>query len=144
VKLLDANILLYAYDSSSPHHAVCKDWLELALNDDEPVGLPWQTIFAFVRISTNPRAVLRPLPTQDACGIISTLLERPTIVVVEPGDEFWRTFEQLVADARVSGPLIADAVLAALAIEQGAVICSTDRDFLRFRGISVIDPTQAR
>jgi toxin-antitoxin system PIN domain toxin len=143
VKLLDANILLYAYDSSSAHHAVCRNWLEAALNDDEPVGLPWQTSLAFIRISTNPRAVRRPLPTTEACAIISGLFERPCVVVVEPGEQFWRTFEQVLTEARVSGPLVTDAVIAALAIEQGASVCSTDRDFRRFRSVSLIDPTQA-
>jgi uncharacterized protein len=144
VKLLDANVLLYAYDSNSQHHAACRDWLQGALNDDEPVGLPWQTSLAFIRISSNPRAVRRPLETKEACAIISGLFERPNVVVVEPGEQFWRNFLKLVADSRVSGPLITDAVLAALALEQGALVCSTDRDFRRFDGISVLDPTEAR
>jgi len=141
VRLLDANVLLYAYDSSSAHHGVCRDWLERALNEDEPVGLPWQTSFAFVRISTNPRAVRTPLPPEEACAIIGALFERPGVVIVEPGEEFWRTFERLVADSKASGPLITDAVLAALAIEQGATVCTTDRDFRRFADLSILDPT---
>jgi uncharacterized protein len=141
VRLLDANILLYAYDSSSVHHAACRNWLQTALNNDEPIGLPWQTSLAFVRISTNPRAVNRPLPVKEACAIVTALFERPSVVLVEPGEQFWHTFERLVAEARVSGPLITDASLAALAIEHGAAVCSTDRDFRRFHGLSVIDPT---
>jgi toxin-antitoxin system PIN domain toxin len=144
VKLLDANVLLYAYDSSSAHHAACRDWLQAALNDDEPVGLPWQTSLAFIRISTNPRAVSRPLEPKEACAIVSILFERPNVVVVEPGEQFWSTFLKLVADGRVSGPLVTDAALAALALEQGASVCSTDRDFRRFDGVSVRDPTEAR
>jgi toxin-antitoxin system PIN domain toxin len=144
VKLLDANVLLYAYDSSSAHHAACRDWLQAALNDDEPVGLPWQTSLAFIRISTNPRAVSRPLEPKEACAIVSILFERPNVVVVEPGEQFWSTFLKLVADGRVSGPLVTDAALAALALEQGASVCSTDRDFRRFDGVSVTDPTEAR
>jgi uncharacterized protein len=141
VRLLDANILLYAYDSSSTHHAVCREWLEAALNDDELVGLPWPTSLAFIRIATNPRAVCRPLATPDACAIVGALLERPGVVVVEPGEQFWRNFQQVVSEARISGPLVTDAVLVALALEQGASLCSTDRDFRRFRGITVVDPT---
>jgi uncharacterized protein len=141
VRLLDANILLYAYDSSSTHHAVCREWLEAALNDDELVGLPWPTSLAFIRIATNPRAVRRPLATADACAIVGALLERPGVVVVEPGEQFWRNFQQVVSEARISGPLVTDAVLVALALEQGASLCSTDRDFRRFRGITVVDPT---
>jgi toxin-antitoxin system PIN domain toxin len=144
VKLLDANVLLYAYDSSSAHHAACRDWLQAALNDDEPVGLPWQTSLAFIRISTNPRAVSRPLEPKEACAIVSILFERPNVVVVEPGEQYWSTFLKLVADGRVSGPLVTDAVLAALALEQGASVCSSDRDFRRFDGVCVTDPTEAR
>ena len=141
MKLLDANILLYAYDSSSAHHDACRRWLEGALNDDEPVGLAWQTSLAFIRISTNPRAVRSPIKTEDACGIIGTLLERPTVLVVEPGDQFWSTFQQIARAARISGPRVTDAVLAAMAVEQGATLCSTDRDFRRFEGLTVVDPT---
>jgi uncharacterized protein len=141
VKLLDANILLYAYDSSSAHHDACRRWLEGALNDDEPVGLAWQTSLAFIRISTNPRAVRSPITTKDACGIIGTLLERPTVLVVEPGDQFWSTFQQIARAARISGPRVTDAVLAAMAVEQGATLCSTDRDFRRFEGLTIVDPT---
>jgi uncharacterized protein len=144
VKLLDANILLYAYDSNSAHHAACREWLQAALNAEEPVGLPWQTSLAFIRISTNPRAVRRPLEPKEACAIISLLCERPNVVVVEPGDRFWPTFRKLVTDDRVSGPLITDAALAALALELGACVCSTDRDFRRFDGLSVVDPTERR
>jgi uncharacterized protein len=141
VRLLDANILLYAYDASSDHHGTCRKWLEAALNDDEPVGLAWQTSFAFIRIATNPRAVRSPITTEDACGIIGTLLERPTVLVVEPGEQFWSTFQRIAHAARISGPRVTDAVLAAMAFEQGATLCSTDRDFRRFEGLVVVDPT---
>ena len=143
MKLLDANILLYAHDSSSPHHIACRDWLQAALNADEPVGIPWQTSLAFVRIATNPHAVRTPLAVGKACAIVSALFERPCVVLVEPGEQFWPTFRRLVAQARLRGPGVMDAVLAALAVEQGATVCSADQDFRRFEGLSVLDPTEA-
>ena len=88
MKLLDANILLYAYDSSSTHHQTCRAWLESAFNADEMIALPWQTILAFVRISTNPRAVKHPLSSANACAIVDTWLERPNIVVINAADRF--------------------------------------------------------
>lgn len=115
--------------------------LQTALNNDEPIGLPWQTSLAFVRISTNSRAVNQPLPVKEACAIVTALFERPSVVLVEPGEQFWHIFERLVAEARASGPLITDTSLAALAIEHGAAVCSTDRDFRRFHSLTVIDPT---
>ena len=142
MKLLDANILLYAYDKSAIHHEICRAWLESVFNADEMIALPWQTILAFVRISTNPRAVKHPLANTQACGIVNTWLERPNIVVVNAAERFWNILRQQILDAQVSGPLVTDAALAAIAIEQGATLCSTDRDFRRFEGLKLLDPTQ--
>jgi uncharacterized protein len=142
MKLLDANILLYAYDTSSSHHEACRTWLESALNADEMIALPWQTVLAFVRISTNPRTVKTPLSSANACAIVATWLERPNVIVVNAADRFWNILRQQILDAQVIGPLVTDAALAALAIEQGATLCSTDRDFRRFQGIKLFDPIQ--
>ena len=142
MKLFDANILLYAYDSSSSHHEVCRVWLESAFNAEEMIALPWQTVLAFVRISTNPRAVKVPLSSANACAIVGTWLERPNVVVINAADRFWNILRQQILDAQVSGPLVTDAALATLAIEQGATLCSTDRDFRRFQGLKLIDPIQ--
>jgi len=142
MKLLDANILLYAYDRSAVHHETCRVWLESVFNAAETIALPWQTILAFVRISTNPRAVKHPLSNAQACDIVSTWLDRPNVLVVNAADRFWSILRQQILDAQVSGPLVTDAALAALAIEQGAQLCSTDRDFRRFEGLKLFDPTQ--
>lgn len=142
MKLLDVNVLLYAHDTSSIQHARCRDWLMRALQGDEHVGLPWQTLLGFVRIVTNPRAVRRPLNAADACAIVSRWLARPQAIVVEPGERYWQIFSALVARGQVHGPLVSDAALAALAIEHGATLCTTDRDFRRFDGVSLLDPTE--
>lgn len=141
MKLLDANILLYAYDSDSAQHATCLTWLEAALNDEESVALPWQTILAFVRIATNARAVRRPLTGAEACAIVGSWLQRPNVVILDAGERFWEIFEGQVVEAQVSGPLVTDTALAALALEHGATLCSTDRDFRRFRGLKLVDPS---
>ncbi len=143
MKLLDANVLLYAYDASSAHHVVCRNWLEAALNGAEPVGLPWQTVLAFVRIATNFRAVRTPLKAPQACAIVATWFERPQVIVVEAGERFWEIFREQTTLAQVSGPLVTDAALAALALEQGATLCTTDMDFRRFEGLKRLDPTQS-
>lgn len=141
--LLDANILLYAYDSDSVHHATCRSWLNAALNAEEIVALPWQTLLAFVRIATNPRAVRRPLTAREACNIVNEWLERPNARVLDAGERFWGIFRAQVEEAQVSGPLVTDAALAALALEHGATLCSTDRDFRRFTGLKLFDPSKA-
>ena len=140
MKLLDANILLYAYDRSAAHHETCRVWFESTLNADEIVALPWQTIMAFVRIATNPKATRNPLSGVAACTIAESWLTRPNVSVVEPGGRFWEIFCANVGEAQISGPLVTDTALAALALENGAVLCSTDKDFRRFKGLRLLDP----
>lgn len=142
MRLLDANILLYAYNRDSPHHERCRIWLENAFSAAETIALPWQTLLAFVRIVTNPRAMRKPVSGSQACAIVDTWLERPNVVIVGPAERFWSLFSQQVVEAQITGPLVTDASLAALAIEQGATLCSTDRDFRRFRGLTLLDPLQ--
>jgi toxin-antitoxin system PIN domain toxin len=144
MKLLDANVLIYAYNADSPHHLPCRHWLESAFNDaNEIVALPWQTILAFIRISTNPRAMTRPLASEAACRIVGQWLERPNVQTVEYGERFWALFLEQINVAKVSGPLVTDAALAAVTLEQGATLCTTDGDFRRFPGLKLIDPLQA-
>lgn len=143
MKLLDANILLYAYNSDSPHHDVCRKWLEGAFSGLETIGLPWQTVLAFIRIATNPRAMARPLTGEEACTIVARWLQHPNVLVVEATERYWSILSELIVEAQVSGPLVTDAALAALALEHGAVLCSTDRDFRRFRELKLVDPITA-
>ena len=147
MKILDANVLLYAYNSDAPQHPACRAWLESAFNDpDEIVALPWQTILAFARIATNPRAVSKPLASETACRIVSQWLAHPNVTTVGHGERFWQLFSEQVVKAKVSGPLMTDAALAAIALEQGATLYSTDADFRRFPGLKLVDPlhTQPR
>ena len=141
MKLLDANILLYAYDNESTQHSACRTWLEAVFNEEETIALPWQTVLAFVRIATNSRAVCRPLTGSEACGIVDSWLKRPNVVVLDTGERFWEIFQVQMVEAHVSGPLVTDTALAALAMEHGAALCSTDRDFRRFRGLKLLDPS---
>ena len=141
MKLLDANILLYAYDSDSARHAVCRSWLEAAFNSEEILALPWQTLLAFLRISTNSRATKKPLQSAEACKIVSSWLDQANVSVIGAGERFWELLEDQIREAHVAGPLMTDAALAALALEHGATLCSVDRDFRRFRGLKLLDPT---
>ena len=145
MKLLDANVLLYAYNADAPQHAACRAWLESALSDaQEIVGLPWQTVLAFVRIATNPRAVSKPITSEAACGIVNQWLTRPNVTTVGYGERFWQCFSEQVTEAKVSGPLMTDAALAAIALEQGATLYSTDKDFRRFPTLKLADPLHAQ
>lgn len=139
--LLDANVLLYAYDRSSRAHAKAKAWLEAAFAGAEPVGLPWPTVLAFLRISTNPRLLARPLEVEEAVAIVGSWLAQPNVVLPGPGERHWQVLSALLTHARARGPLVSDAHLAALAVEHGAVLATTDRDFTRFDGLRTTDPS---
>jgi hypothetical protein len=141
--LVDANLLLYAYHPESEEHPRAAAWLESVLNGADPVGLAWMTIWAFVRIITNPRVFARPLKASQAVAIVDDWLAQPSVVLLEPGDGHWEKLRRLLTDGRVAGPLVTDAALAALALEHGAVLCTADRDFLRFPTLERHNPLEA-
>jgi toxin-antitoxin system PIN domain toxin len=141
VKLLDANILLYAYDSDSTHHVACRSWLEGAFNSEEILALPWQTLLAFLRVCTNSRGTKKPMQSAEACNIVSSWLDQANVSVIGAGERFWELLKNQIREAHVAGPLMTDAALVALALEHGATLCSVDRDFRRFRDLKLLDPT---
>lgn len=138
--ILDANILLYAYQADSPQHRDAADWLNALFAGPETIGLPWLTIWAFLRISTNPRAWPSPMPVATALHHVREWLEQPGVIAVGPGPRHLELLDSVATDGRAVGPLFSDAVLAALAIENGATLASTDRDFSRFSGLNWINP----
>lgn len=132
MKLVDANVLLHAYNTSAPRHAEARAWLEEALSSDEPIALAWIVVLAFLRITTNPRAVARPLAVEAACALVDRLLEQPPVRLLDAGPEHWRHLRRLLHETGSAGNLTTDAHLAALAIEHGATLASYDHDFGRF------------
>lgn len=140
MKLLDANLLLYAYNVEFSYHKRVKAWFEDTLNDVELVRFSWPTLSAFLRISTNYRAFPQPFSAQEACDIVSELLTQSNVGILEPGENHWKIFSKMIVEFQIKGPLVTDAQLAALAFEHGALLCSHDRDFKRFSGIKFFDP----
>ena len=138
--LLDASVLLYAYDKDAPNHLAAARWIKHLFDGSETIGLPWITLWAFVRISTNPRVWTNPKPPQEAFQIVREWLALPGVVVVQPGPRHVELLERLVIDNRAAGPLTTDAALAAMAIELGATLASTDRDFSRFPDLRWVNP----
>jgi hypothetical protein len=140
--LVDANLLLYAYDPSSPQHVAARNWFEATMSRPEPVGMAWVTLLAFVRIGTNPRALEYPLSLAEAGAIVSEWLDRPTVTLVNPGERHWQILRDLMTRGQVRGPLVTDAHLAALTIEHGAELATTDRDFARFPALKFFNPLE--
>ena len=138
--LLDANILLYAVDETSPFHASARAWLDEALNGPQRVGIPWQSIWAFLRIVTNPRAVAEPLPAAAAWVIAESWLASPAAWVPQPGARHQEILGRLITSSDLRGNLVTDAVLAALCLEHGTSIVSADSDFARFPDVRWINP----
>jgi toxin-antitoxin system PIN domain toxin len=140
VILIDANLLLYAYHPRSEQHEKSRSWLESVLAGPELVRFAWLTLWAFLRIATNSRVFARPLSTSEAEAAISSWLAQPAAGILEPGDRHWDILRDLVRDGQATGPLVMDAVLAAIAVEHGALLCTTDRDFARFSGLRWANP----
>ena len=137
--LLDVNILLYAHDRTSPKHEPGRAWLDDLLASDEWIGLPWTTIWGFIRIVTNKKGCPRPISGVEAMRVIRTWMDTPRVVAVEPGPRHLELLARFVESEGATGNLTPDAVIAALAIEQGATIASTDNDFRRF-GVRWVNP----
>jgi len=138
--LLDANLLLYAVDRASPYHVAAAAWLTEQFNGPRRVGLPWQSLVAFVRISTHPRASANPLSPQDALDFVGDWLTQDVAWTPIPGHGHARVFTEFVAGQHLTGNLVSDAHLAALAVEHGLTLYSNDSDFARFPGLSWTNP----
>jgi toxin-antitoxin system PIN domain toxin len=140
VILVDANLLLYAYDVSSPVHEPASSWLTEALSGQEPIGLSWHTVLAFLRIATNPKIFRDPFSIGEAVSIVDDWLSQPVTRLIHAGELHWAIFRNLLLEANVRGPLVMDAHLAALAIEHDMILVSRDKDFARFQGLSSANP----
>lgn len=138
--LVDANLLLYAYHPQADQHEKSRAWLEAVLSGRELVRFAWLTLWAFLRIGTNSRVFEHPLTASEAEAAISSWLAQPVAGIVEPGERHWDILRQLIRAGQAKGPLVMDAVLAAIAIEHGATICTTDRDFSRFPDVKWTNP----
>lgn len=140
MKLLDANLFLYAYHSSSVHHRAAKQWIEEAFSEAAPVCLSWQTVTAFIRISTAARVFDAPFSITQCIEIVNSWLAVPSVRMLTPGERHWEILGKLLAGAQCRGPLVMDAHLAALALEHGAALYTTDKDFTRFEGLRIVNP----
>jgi toxin-antitoxin system PIN domain toxin len=140
VILVDANLLLYAEDSLSEHHETARVWWDQQLSGTSPVCLCWPVLVAFVRIGTNVRLHQRPLTISEGIERMQSWLDQPCVRMIYPGDEHWAIFQRMLRSGKAVGNLAPDAHLAALAIEHGCTLHSTDGDFGRFKGLKWNNP----
>ena len=138
--LVDANLLIYARVSSLPRHAEARKWLDEQLNGTARVGLPWPSLLGFLRIVTNPRVFERPEAMPSAWRQVESWLGCPAAWIPQATDNHPAVLARLLPHAAGRPNLVPDAHLAALAIEHGLALCSTDGDFARFPGLRWINP----
>jgi uncharacterized protein len=140
VILVDANLLVYAHSGSFAQHESARAWLDSRLNGTRPIGLPWPSLLAFVRVMCNPRVLERPRSPEQAWSQIEAWLESAPVWIPLPTDRHQETLGELLRAAVPRGNLVSDAHLAALALEHGLTLCSTDGDFARFPGLRWENP----
>jgi toxin-antitoxin system PIN domain toxin len=140
VILVDTNILVYSHVQSFAQHKSARDWLDQQLNGSTRVGLPWVSLLAFVRLVTNPRVFERPEPMVDAWRQVRAWLACETAWIPQPTERHADLLDELLALPGVHANLVPDAHLAALAMEHGLTLCSTDGDFARFPSLRLSNP----
>jgi toxin-antitoxin system PIN domain toxin len=140
VILVDANLLIYAYGHSFSQHERARTWLDERLNGTAPVGLPWPSLLAFVRITSDPRVFGRPRSVSEAWRQVESWLDCQAGWIPQPTERHREILGGLLASTATSSRLVPDAHVAALAIEHGLTLCSTDGDFARFNGLRWENP----
>jgi len=140
--IVDANILVYAHMPKLTQHKVAARWLELTLSESiDTIGLCWQAVNAFLRVSTNPRIFEEPIDISTARSYLNDLFLHPLVHQVHTTDRHWAIFSTILSDLNLRGDIVMDAHIAALAIEHKAVVASSDKDFRRFSDhVKLIDP----
>lgn len=138
--LVDANLVLYAEDALSPQHEAARTWWDAQLSGASPVCLSWGVLCAFIRISTNSRVYERPLDLDQAMSRVQSWLDQPCVRLVHPTERHWTVLQALLKEGQALGNLVTDAHLAALAVQHGCTLMSTDGDFARFPKLKWSNP----
>jgi toxin-antitoxin system PIN domain toxin len=135
MRLVDVNVLVYAFREDAPGHAEYREWLQGLAGADEAFAVSPLVLSGFLRVVTHPRIFHPPAPLDAALAFAEALLAQPNAALLAPGARHWEIFTRLCREAGARGNLIADAWLAALAVEWGCELVTTDRDFARFPGL---------
>ena len=140
MRLVDANLLIYAHVKTFEQHLAARTWLDRCLNGAEPLGLPWPSLLGFVRLVSNPRVFERPESVAQAWSQVQDWLRCPAVWIPSPTERHAEILGRLLGGQGLHANHVPDAHLAALAIEHGLLLCSTDGDFARFRDVRWENP----
>ena len=135
MNLIDVNVLIYAANREADQHPRFRAWLATALGGADALACASHTLASVVRILTHDRLLRRPLTVDQALTFAQSVRSAPSVHQLEPGEQHWNIFAALCRSAKAKGNLAMDAWLAALAIENGCTLITTDRDFARFDGL---------
>jgi uncharacterized protein len=138
--LLDVNLLVHAYDANSRHHAQTRPWWENQLNGSQMIGLSWVAVLCFIRLLTNPRIYQQPYSAEEVVAIVGTWFQQPHVKIIHPADQHFTMLAGLIRHLGTAGNLTTDAHLAALAVERGLILQTTNADFARFPGLKWHNP----
>lgn len=140
MRLVDANLLVYAHVGSFPQHVVARKWLNERLNAAEPLGLPWPSLLAFVRLVSNPRVFSKPESVDAAWRQARSWMGCPCVWVPQPTERHPAVLDGFLASPGLRANQVPDAHLAALAVEHGLLLCTADAGFARFAGLRFENP----
>jgi toxin-antitoxin system PIN domain toxin len=138
--VVDVNLLLYAYDGRATAHERARLWWQSVISGQELIGLPWQTIHAFLRISTDKRISGNQVPMESSLALVEQWINLPHLHVLTPRDRHWSLLRRMLLEGQAKGPMTTDAQLAAITIEHSGVLYTSDRDFARFPGLRWVNP----
>ena len=138
----DVNVLVYAYDDTSPQHRAARRWWEAALSASKPIGVPWVVVLAFVRLMTHPTLAENPMTVEQVRAAVASWLELDHVRLLSPSANTFDYFFRLLVGAGTAGNLSTDAMIAAHALEYGGCVCSNDHDFSRFPHLVCRNPLE--
>ena len=137
--VVDTSVLIYAVNTAALQHLAARHWLTSTLNGGETVGFPWVSVLGFIRLTTNPRIMPRPLAALDAFRVVEAWTSPPNAIHLEPGPRHLSVLRDLLVEAGTGGNLTTDAHIAALALENRCPVATFDRGFTRY-GVDVVIP----
>lgn len=144
MRVVDANVLIYAVNEDAPRHGLARQWLDDALRGPESIGFAWVVLLAFIRLTTRQGLFPRPLAVADSLRVVRHWLAQPAAVVVHPTPRHADVLAGLLNQSGAAANLVTDAHLASLALEHGAHLVSFDDDFRRFADLTWYPPTDPR
>ena len=138
---VDTNVLVYAHREDSAFHAAARSCVETLAQGRAPWAIPWPCVHEFYSIVTHPRIYAPPTPLPQALDQIEAWMESPSLALLGESDRHWESLRGLLRSARVAGPQVHDARIAALCLQHGVrELWSADRDFGRFGALRVRNP----